>query len=320
MNYEHEWSDRSVHLFYTWFKDNINPDPEDRLIQLGDVFDKSANYGKTVELATKLFKRISTKFRKIFVLGGNHDLGFKNNNFQYATEFLSHAFDNIVCLYNETVLEFYDTSVTVLPFKKVEGQLLDKYYSELMNSKLYNSDITCGHVAIKEEGTYFGGIDISKFKNKNFVMGHIHTRNGKYKEYYTGSILPCNITENTSELPRCIKIFDTTTKIFSEIPIPNFVKFDTMDFNSDQGNIAENSSDVVTLYTVKNCNNLQEAKNQYPTKFIYNIEKSIKTNINISVSKDNLLLTPKEAFAMLLKENKTVLKRKTHQLINELLI
>jgi UDP-2,3-diacylglucosamine pyrophosphatase LpxH len=317
-NNDHEWSQLSIEFFTNWFNKSVFTNPkEDILIQLGDVFDKATNYGSTVHLVTQFFEFASNKFKSIYILGGNHDLGLKNKRFQYATEFLSKAFGNICCVYEEDILNISNINITMLPFKRVKNQTLDSYYSDLDN-KYKNSTITCGHVAIKEEGSFFGGIDISTY-NTQFVMGHIHTRNGKYKDCYTGSVLPNKINENDSELQRCIKIFNTKTSKFSELSIPQFISYKSVNFGDTIPTVKEIPGSNLTLYTVKNCKHLQEAKNYYQQHYIYNIEKPIKNDAITSVSKTNLLLSPAQALEMMIKEQKIVMKRKTNQLVKELL-
>jgi DNA repair exonuclease SbcCD nuclease subunit len=311
----HEWSEASFVKFSHWFLSQDWGHKEYCAIFLGDIFDKSCNYGNTIRLVTAFFKAASDLFCDIFILGGNHDLSFHKGDYQYATAYLQNSFENITCIFEEEIWTIDGATIGLLPFKRVNGMTLEKYYSENLHSNLYNCDVTCGHVALKEEGTFFGGIDHSKFKTK-FVLGHIHTRSGKYKSEYTGSILPFKINENQTELPRCLKIYDTNTKSFSEMIIPEIVSFEEANFGDKLQNFNDNK---VHLYTIKNCKHLQEAKSTYPKNYIYNIEKPKINDINILSEKQNILMTPEQALSMMIKEQKLVMKRKTLQIVKELI-
>jgi len=314
-----EWSIPSIEKFIEWFH-SLYIEPNSILIQLGDVFDRAANYGITIKLVTQFFRIASQKFEKIYVLGGNHDFVFRKNIYQYATNYLNESFENIHFIYRHIILEVNNKTIALFPFQKIPGKILDKYYSEELENVYYNCDIVCGHVGIEEKGTFFGGMNISKFKpDTKFILGHIHTRNGQYKNYYTGSILPFKINEDQTEEPRILNIYDIDTNTFSSINIPKIIKFEIANFGDTLHDLDKPDDGLIRLYTIKNCKHLHEAKSQYPNYYIYNIEKPNKIDNKISVSKQNLLMTPQEALSLMIKEQKIILKRKTLQVIQELL-
>jgi DNA repair exonuclease SbcCD nuclease subunit len=313
---QYEWSKQAFESFIDWFR-GLHIEPNSILIQLGDVFDRATNYGEIVNSVTHFFRIASRKFEKIYVLGGNHDLGFYKQKFQYATEYLNSSFNNINPIYKETILKFPNEhlKIAVLPFQKISGKILENYYSNELEDEFYSCDITCGHVSIKEEGSFFGGIDPSKFDTK-FIMGHIHVRNGNFKKSYTGSIMPFRINEDKTELPRSIITYDTQLRQFGDVFIPNFIKFEYANFGDTLPN---HLNSLFHLYIIKNCKHLQEAKNYYSKNFIYGIEKQKQTENSVTVSKSNILMTPEKALELMIKEKKVVMKRKTLQLVKELL-
>jgi DNA repair exonuclease SbcCD nuclease subunit len=318
-NDRNEWSIPSIEKFIEWFH-SLKIPPNSFLIQLGDVFDKAANYGITIKLVTQFFRIASEKFKQVYVLGGNHDFSFRKEHYQYATNYLKESFKNVQYVYDEMILEIDGQQIGMLPFKKIPGKILDKYYSEELNEFFYNCDIICGHIAIEENNTFFGGININKFNPKtNFILGHIHTRNGPNRSFYTGSIMPFKINEANTEDPRCICVYDINKKSFDgDIYIPEILKFETAFFGDELYNTTKPDDGVIRLYTIKNCKHLHEAKTFYPKHYIYNVEKPIQVS-NITVSKQNLLMTPEEAFNLMLKEQGIILKRKTMQVVKELL-
>jgi DNA repair exonuclease SbcCD nuclease subunit len=319
MSTAHEWDIPALEKFTDWFS-NQQFEEGSTLFQLGDVFDKAANYGETIRLVTKFFKIASEKFESVYVIGGNHDLGLHKKSFQYATNYLSSSFNNIYTLYKEVILNLDKTEIAILPFQKINGEILEKYYSEKLPAEFYNCDITCGHVALKEEGTFFGGIDVAQFNPRTrFIMGHIHSRNGKYKDCYTGSVLPNKINEAQTELPRALIEYDTITKLYSDIPIPEILKFEIDTLGSNLTYKKDSNDDLIHLYTIKNCKHLHEARNHYTNNYIYNVEKPKQVDTVTSVSSSNILMTTSQALNMMIKENKMILKRKTLQVVRELL-
>jgi DNA repair exonuclease SbcCD nuclease subunit len=310
----HEWDVDAITKFISWFKEQ-QFEPGSTLIQLGDVFDRASNYGETIKLVTEFFKIASEKFEKVYVLGGNHDLGISKQRYQYATFFLPDSFENIECIYEEKIINFNGTSIAFLPFRKIKGKILEDYYSKELDESFYKADIVCGHVALKEEKSFFGGILPDKFSGK-FIMGHIHTRVGNYKDSYTGSIMPFKINENQTELQRAIIGYNVQSKIFSEISIPDIISFEQITFGDE---INQNKDGLVHLYTIKNCKHLQEAKSVYSNYYVYNIEKPKVENENVSVSEQTILLTPIDALSLMIKEQKIIPKRNTVKLVKELL-
>jgi predicted MPP superfamily phosphohydrolase len=136
---QYEWSKQVFESFIDWF-DGIYIEPNSILIQLGDVFDRATNYGEIVSSVTRFFRIASKKFEKIYVIGGNHDLGFYKQKFQYATEYLNSSFNNIYPIYIESILRFPNEQlkIAVLPFQKINGKILENYYSNELEDEFYN--------------------------------------------------------------------------------------------------------------------------------------------------------------------------------------
>jgi hypothetical protein len=332
-NLARDWDSEAFNKFIKWFEEYDFGNYElSELLQLGDVVEKASNLGDTLELVTIFFDIACKKFSKIYILGGNHCHRLSRDKSQYATQYLrligaQHSkgrVSQIETIYDEKI--FYTKNlfhIIALPYKRVNGKILDDYYSNNLPSQFYKTkaDLLCGHVAIKEQKTFYGGINISKFATTNYAFGHIHSRNGIYKKLYTGSVMPFKIDEENSELERCIKVFtkDEHDKIIeSEIIIPKFIKYDKIQFEQTP-EFKKNSDDQVHIYTVTNCKNVQQAKSFYSDYYIRGVEKTpVSLTINAN-SQEKIFLTPLEALASMLKEIKVPIKRKTLSLLKSIL-
>ena len=317
-----DWDSAVFSKFIDWFeKFDFGNKIDCELIQLGDVVERASNLGDTLELVTKFFNICCNKFKTTYIIGGNHDHKTLYEKSQYATQFLPYL-GSIKTIYKE---EIFTTSngfeVLALPFRRVAGKVLDDYYSNELPTEFYKAKVhlICGHVALKEPKTFYGGITISKFKPSVRAFGHIHTRNGIYKEDYVGSVVPLKIDEKDTELPRvmrCLNIFDGKV-IVNDTEIPQFVQYDYLQFGETPK--YTKSSDLVHIYTINNCKNIQQAKTQYPNIYIRGVEK-IHNTINVKTGeKVEHFISPLHALDNLIVETKMVIKRKTHALLKALL-
>jgi len=312
-----DWDREIFNKFIRWFSDTDFGNPEEcELLQLGDVTERSSNLGDTIEFVMRFFQIASKKFKTIYVLGGNHCHKNVHDVSQYSTKFLWHL-NNVKLIYKE---EIFNTEngfhILALPYRRVEGKILDDYYSNELPEEFYKTkvDLICGHVALKEPKTFYGGINISKFHSKFRAFGHIHSRNGLYKDDYVGSILPFKIDEEKTELPRIIKIIEKNKTGQLEIPI--FVKYEHLRFGETPKVFDDN---ITRIYTIVNCKNIQQAKNHYPRLFIRGVEK-IQNNISVKAGeKVEHFISPLHALDNLLQETKMIIKRKTLSLLKSLL-
>jgi len=322
-----EWNYEAFKKFINWFKNfDFGTKGNCELLQLGDVVEKASNAGDTMELVTEFFDIICSKFETTYILGGNHCHKMINNKSQYATQYLTYLGNKsqIVNIFNEKIFNTKNGfNIIALPYKRIDGKVLDDYYSEELSQEFYNTeaDLICGHVAIKEPKTFYGGIDINKFKTKRKAFGHIHVRSGAYKNEYCGSIMPFKIDEEKTELNRVIKCLtrNLDQSITEEVvEIPQFVKYETINFQ-DTPQYKKDSDNIVHIYTVTNCKNLAQAKYIYPDYYIRGVEKIINKATTSVDEKENFFMTPTEALNNFITETKTVIKRKTLVLLKSLL-
>jgi len=317
-----DWDREAFNKFIDWFEQqNFGNKEECELIQLGDVVEKATNLGDTLELVAKFFTIVCKKFKTIYLIGGNHDHRLVHEKSQYATQFLKYIGDSqIELIFKEQIFHTKNGfHIMALPYRRVEGKILDDYYSNELPEEFYKTkvDLVCGHVAIKEVKSFYGGINISKFHGKHRAFGHIHTRNGQFKEDYCGSIFPFKIDEDITELPRIIKCL-TSKGLSNPIEIPQFIKYENMKFG-EKPKFNKNSNKLVHIYTIHNCKSVQQAKSEYPNIYIRGIEK-IQNQINVKTGeKIELFITPLDALNNLIKETGMIIRRKTLSLLKNIL-
>jgi hypothetical protein len=326
-----EWNTEAFNKFIDWFENyewdsdlRVDNYADRNIIFLGDIVEKAANLGDTLEMVTKFFNICCRKFSKIYILGGNHCHKLVNDRSQYASQFLPYlGANNIENIFDEKIFLTKNLfKIIALPYKRINGKILDDYYSNELPKEFYETeaDLICGHVALKEARTFYGGIDISKFKTKTKAFGHIHTRNGNYKQYYTGSIMPFKIDEEQTEIPRCIKCLEKDNGIIkeTEIPIPIFVNYESIYFENEP-KYKKNSDDKVHIYTIVGCKNVNQAKNFYPNYYIRGVEKISSDSSTTADEQTTTFMTPLIALETMLKETKMNMKRKTMMLLKTLL-
>jgi len=318
---QRDWDSELFNNFINWFeKQNFGKKEECELIQLGDVVERASNLGDTLEMVTRFFNIAINKFKSIYIIGGNHDHKMLNNRSQYATKYLTYLGDNqIKTIYKEEIFHTQNGfHILALPYRRVEGKILDDYYSNDLPEEFYKTkvDLVCGHVAIKEIKSFYGGINIDKFKAKKRAFGHIHSRIGVFKDDYCGSVVPLKINEEETELPRIIKCYDKKLNE-NNIEIPIFVKYDNLIFGSAEPRKLKNN--IIKIYTVKNCKNILQAKSNYPNTYIKGVEK-IENKVNVKTGeKIEHFISPLDALDRLISETKLVIKRKTLSLLKTLL-
>jgi DNA repair exonuclease SbcCD nuclease subunit len=322
-----DWNREAIDKFIDWFKKyDFGPFEETELLQLGDVVEKASNLGDTLELVTLFFDIACTKFKSIYVLGGNHCHKLVNEKSQYATQYLKMLGDEhqIKTIFKEEIFKTENgVEIIALPYRRVNGKILDDYYSNDLPDRFYTTkaDLICGHVAIKEKGSFYGGIDLTKFPlATHHAFGHIHVRSGQYKQSYTGSIMPFKIDEEHGDLQRCVKTLEKNAAgiKLSEILIPKFVTYENVNFG-DAPAFKKNSDDLVHIYTVTNCKNAQQAKNYYGDYYIRGVEKIMNNTSVMADMKEDLFMTPLIALDSMIKETKMIIKRKTLFLLKDLL-
>ena len=329
-----DWDLESFENFLKWLDSYDFGDPEQcELLQLGDATERALNDGKPIDLLTRFAAIVSKKFRKAYILGGNHchkldDYGVSQYSTQYLTSLDSEKF---VTIYDEKVFTTVGAmTVMALPFKYTFSSL-ETYYNEQLPTGYYDTevDLICGHVGIfDEDHPYIDGLKLDKFKFKNAVFGHIHQRVGKHKKLYTGSVMPFRRSEEQTELQRCIKVYDERTgQELPEIPIPIFRTYQVVDYRNaaDELKFHKNSEDgIVHVYEFKNVKkDKQVVKDQYKDFYIKFLMRNDVLGDEQDDSKENrkslVFNSHWEAFQQMVKDEGLSIKRKTFAILRDVL-
>jgi DNA repair exonuclease SbcCD nuclease subunit len=251
----HEWDNICFTRFIDYFE-SLSIEANSSLFLLGDVTDKKLNDSQTLDFVTRFFSIALKKFKKIYVIGGNHDMYEDNfKNIHYTTQYLKYLDpEKIVLIYNEDILDIDGLKIMVLPHKKVTAAGIDEYYNSELSNDFYSTqvDLILGHLSIYDEKMPIaGGLDLDKFNYKKAYFGHVHSRVGTHADKYTGSVMPFKKSENDTTLPRCIA--KITKDSIEEIEIPIFKRFETIDISKELPKYKKDSNPTI-IYDFINCN------------------------------------------------------------------
>lgn len=323
------WDLESFSNFIRWFEqwDIQNKKEESELLLEGDLTEKSVNAGIAISLLTKFIAIALQKFNNIIIIGGNHDLKIKiDGKPQYSSQYLQEL-GNVKLVYDE---EIFDSEqglhIIALPYKSTACPI-ESYYNDKLEDKFYKEqcDLITGHVSLFDSNfPYIAGIDLSKFHFKHAAFGHIHQRYGKMKQYYTGSIMPFRISEQASELSRCIKVIDENSDE-TEVTLPAFRVYHTISYSTQKDLLQhkKHSDKVVHVYKVDDCDSKDSLMSLMQDYYVIEGKLAI-SSFGESVDKvsdsamNALFKSKKEAFESMLKEKDLHLKRGTLKVMNSL--
>ncbi len=168
-----------------FFLTTANPNKlEDDLIITGDIFHTNESTNNMIlDFAISQFKILSSAFRQIHVLVGNHDIYYKDRNDVTPIKILEHTCDNIKVYYTPEVITINNTPCLMLPwvsdYDKANQIIEDDNSGHIflhadINNCLYASGVKISH----------GVSDVLLRKYKGVYAGHIHTKGG----YYLGTL------------------------------------------------------------------------------------------------------------------------------------
>ena len=324
-----DWDKESFENFINWFENYDFGKYEDcEFFQLGDVTEKSLNSGDAYSLLTDFTVKALKKFKKIYIIGGNHCSKYdtEKNIESYSSEYLAKLSDNIKLIYKEQEIEALDSKLKILalPFRHTSKQI-ETYYNEDLPEHFYKNhyNIICGHEMIYDENfKVAGGVNLKKFNYDHAVFGHIHQRFGNNASMYTGSIMPFRKSEEKTVLPRCMKVFNEDGVELKEIVLPIFRQYHVIDFKKEKPTFKKYSDKIVHVYEFINCGNDFIASNMYSDYYVkktspLKIDDNILSDENID--KNILIEDDFTVLEQMCKEQNIILKRGTKALLKELL-
>ena len=240
--------------FIKWFHGWVKNDPENELILAGDLVNTSIDGGIVIDQLVKMFNL--SRFSKVHIVVGNHDIKRKDGIEQLAYKFLRQR-ENIAIYEREQVVKIQGKQVLLLPHYNptTSEESMSKRYSKL--HEIYDGlDLTVGHFAEER----YGGFGSDKIKNiekldtKYLCLGHIHIRTNP--KIYIGSVYSTRVGEQDDR--RAAWVLDSDGKLtFDRLPV--FCDFVTVEYP----NPLPSTPAEVPVYTITNCSSDKIARLQY---------------------------------------------------------
>lgn len=313
------WRLKMGDSFLQWFADLQVP-PDSYLLLLGDLSDSAVNPGKVIAQLESLARIASEKFKKTFILKGNHDEKMYQEEPHLSFEFFKLKPSITVLETPAEQVTIGDLNVLALPYYSYQVDLPPywEYYSNLpTNIRNTQYDIVAGHFADTSAYVFDKQVDIKYLKTTVTVLGHIHTRDSSN---YIGSIYPCKISEETSTLPRSLwricKDNNSVTK--TEIPLPTFCSFKYWDYPKPLPPTKE-----VTVWTINNCDSEAVVREHYKDAYIRGVASAFQKKEDrerVGSSETFAIEDPTQLFKEWLLDSKSILSRPAAGLLQKLLM
>jgi hypothetical protein len=228
--------------------------------------------GRVTANLARFFDICERNFSTIYVLTGNHDYDWYKDRLYYVGEFLVDRYENVKIIKEPEIFKTpLGFNVLALPYARYpDGRNIEAYYSDQLPTEFYKfkDGLIVGHVAVKEKGKRYDGVDFSKFQDNAMALGHIHVPAGEFANCYVGSVYPNNKSEMF--LHRSIKCYvhDNGKVVHSkenDVKIPEFIRYCEVRY-PDKMSFPRNIP--ITVWDVFNCGSVEAAKIQYPGCFI----------------------------------------------------
>lgn len=306
------WNYTVCEKFISWFEKWTEQleDENAEILWLGDITEKDVNPGDVIDQEYRIFSICSKRFKKTYVIMGNHDLKLYRQKAQHSLKFLRN-FENVQVIENPCTIESCNTKVRCLPHIRVQGQTLFEYYSDMEFTD--DVDLTVGHWNFFDpQKSYEGGVKLDKMRSKTFCLGHIHIR---VDPIYTGSVFPNKVSE---EGERVYKVFDSG-KLVEEVTLPTFIKYETLEYPKPAPVYRDS---VIRVYTITGISNLTTAKSFYKDLNIRGVEcKNIDKEQTTGYTSEEVFLYKNDlqAFNDWLKETKYPLSRRAAVMLSDIL-
>lgn len=304
------WNRDVADVFIRWFEKEFGDShKEDSLWMLGDLADSAVNGGFVIEKMFHFVSYAASRFSKVYILMGNHDVKLIRSISQSAVSFLNEI-DNVEVIDKpREITSLSGLKVLCLPHMRLSNgkSIADYYnssdYSQWMSSQ--RADVCIGHVAIKDDFIFKDELDIDRIPADIKIFGHIHTRSRKE---YIGSVWPCKDSEVETKHPRCYMVIDKDKNI-KEVKLPVFLTYKTVEYPEE----AKAEEGVVTVFIVDGLQSLAEARSFYKDVYVKSVSKKLQTSKESSNLKQEVDLkvfrSSKEALDSAIAEQKISVSR-----------
>lgn len=204
------------------------------VFQLGDLFDrrKYINFRTLSESKKIMFDRFYDNNIDMHVLVGNHDIHMKESTEINSPRLLIDQYDNITVYDTASTLDYYGTSIDIIPWlcKENEESIL-----EMISTS--SSELCFGHFEIQNFSMYKGieshdGLPEDLFQRYELVCsGHYHTRSHRENIVYVGT--PYEMTWQDYNDTKGFHVFDTQTRQLEFIINP-YTIFSRIDYDDTE--------------------------------------------------------------------------------------
>lgn len=268
--------------FLKWFKAWDKNAPSNELVLAGDLVESATSPGGlTISFLERFYQ--SSRFNKIHICVGNHDLKKINSISQLAYDFFEYK-ENIVIYRVATETTIASKKALILPYfsgLNEYNQTLAEYYSSIPDNPRFSNDydLVVGHFS-GSDASFPGATDcvqnLEKFSGR-ICLGHIHTRTTN-PQRYLGSIFAGRKNEN--DYTRSAWILENDTWYEDQLPL--FNEFLTVTYPED----LPKSKALIPIYTVLNCGSEALAKQKYRDICIRRVssefeEQSVKSTLDL---------------------------------------
>ncbi len=299
---DYPWFVEAANHFLDWFETWDINNPDNQLVLVGDLVERPVNGGIVVNFLERMIK--TSKFSKIHIVVGNHDVKRIDKVYQLAYEFFKRKSN--VTVYSEFTKQTIEGIVCLMfPFLVPTVEILSptKYYSELK----VRGDVLFGHI----QDEHSGGDSVKglKEKAKHICLGHIHNRVHKN---YIGSIYPNNHSQNGQRYFRTYERINSSV-VSKEYPLPVFLDFKIIQY----GEKVVQDEALVSVYVIHGgpAENLMDSKYKDLHIKQYCRATSRETLVKEKVVKKNT----KEYFKDFIKQSEFPLNRGTVKICKEAL-
>lgn len=251
------WSLKVGKEIVTYISTLSHNNPDNVGIFLGDLSESVINSGEVVELLLELLN--SLKFKKSYIIIGNHDIKMKKGRITSPLSFLKNENlvpPNVELVWDDREEVVEKLRVLMLPHIHNDGFRSVKDYESM---KFSPTDLIVGHFADNSDPrAQDTPVNLDHIKHIWRCLGHIHTA---ISPSYIGSVVPNSISERGKA--RHIRIYQYGEPMKEE-EIPNICDY----YDVEYPNPLPEVTAKVPIWTVYNCKDPFIAETKYGPIFI----------------------------------------------------
>lgn len=270
-NFSKPYFAATCEAFLSWYQNWKYNNSDNEIIFAGDLVQTAVNGGAVIDYLERLYT--SSRFKKIHIVVGNHDVKRIEMQDQLAYEF--YRTKPRVVIYDEPAkVSLEGLSCLILPYKRKIGKYtMKEYYENLPNNSKFKGhyQLVVGHFAMPDAGIK-GAHDCIDLKVPcdKLCLGHIHTRVAP--DHYIGSIYAGRKNENSNN--RAAWVWNGSSWIEENLPI--FNEFLPAVYPLP----LPRSEAIIPIYTICNCGSEAVARAQYGDIYIRRVTTESQDETN----------------------------------------